>query len=248
MRKMRFGLTVFAFILMGSLYADIAATPPAKQQTESISKGKLQNFDLKKVYGSSPVIYSILLIMSTGALAVWLYTQATFRLKEIMPETFLIELRRQLAEKKFDDAHKLCTMQPNLLASIMSVGLSTRKFGAQVMTDAMKSEGKRVAATFWQRLSILNDIAIIAPMLGLLGTVIGMFYAFYDVNRSVDSINAVFDGLGISVGTTVIGLVVAIMTMILATTLKYRLIQNFSTVENEALALSVRIEANEPRP
>jgi biopolymer transport protein ExbB len=243
MKLIRIGLLVFAFSLIASLSAEVKRTAPPKiEQRVPAAKGKLQNFDLKKVYASSPVIYSILLIMSSSALAIWLYTQATFRSKEIMPREFVDQVRFHLNEKKFDDAQLLCQQQPSLFASIVSVGLTTRKLGPQVMTDAMKSEGKRVAAVFWQRLSILNDIAIISPMLGLLGTVIGMFYAFYDVNRSVDSINAVFDGLGISVGTTVVGLVVAILSMILATTLKYRLIKNFSMVENEALAMSVRIE------
>lgn len=240
MKAFRISLLIFAFAALGSIYANEATAP----KTENPAKGKLQNFDLKKVYASSPVIYSILLLMSTSAVVVWLYTQATFRPKEIMPQDFVDLLKQKLNEKKFDDAYELCQKQPNLFGSIIGVGLTTRKFGPQVMTDAMKSEGKRVAAAFWQRLSILNDIAIIAPMLGLLGTVIGMFYAFYDVNRSVDSINAVFDGLGVSVGTTVVGLIVAILSMILATTLKYRLINNFSVVENEALAVSVRIETN----
>ncbi len=244
MRRIQTLLLVFSFALLASLSAEEkSATPPKIEQRAPAVKGKLQNFDLKKVYGSSPVIYSILLLMSSSALGLWLYTQATFRSKELMPEEFVEQLRLHLNEKKFDDAHLLCQQQSNLLASIVSVGLTTRKMGAQVMTEAMKSEGKRVSSSFWQRLSILNDIAIISPMLGLLGTVIGMFYAFYDVNRSVDSINAVFDGLGISVGTTVAGLVVAILSMILATTLKYRLIKNFSLVENEALALSVRIDS-----
>ena len=68
-----------------------------------------------------------------------------------------------------------------------------------------------------------------------------MFYAFYDVNRSVESINALFDGLGIAVGTTVVGLIVAILAMLFATTLKYRLVRSLSLVENEALALSTWI-------
>jgi biopolymer transport protein ExbB len=105
----------------------------------------------------------------------------------------------------------------------------------------MKSEGKRAGAAFWQRLSLLNDIVVIAPMLGLLGTVIGMFYAFYDVNRSVESINALFDGLGIAVGTTVMGLIVAILAMMFHTTLKYRVVSALSLVENEALTLSALI-------
>jgi len=123
----------------------------------------------------------------------------------------------------------------------MSSGLTSRKLGTQLMLDAMKSEGKRSSTPFWQRLSLLNDIVIIAPMLGLLGTVIGMFYAFYDVNRSVESINSLFDGLGIAVGTTVMGLIVAILSMVFYTTLKYRIIRILSLVENEAITLSTLI-------
>lgn len=241
MKHVRFSIFILMFTLMGSIYAEGKNIPIKQEQAVQKSKS-LQNFDIKKVYSSSPVIYSILLLMSSSAIVLWLYTQATFRSKELMPKNFIDELRLHLQEKRFEEARNLCEKENNLLSSIVAVGLITRKHGAQVMTDAMKSEGKRVAATFWQRLSILNDIAIIAPMLGLLGTVIGMFYAFYDVNRSVDSINAVFDGLGVSVGTTVMGLIVAILSMILATTLKYRLIKIFSVVENEALAMSVQID------
>ncbi len=238
---MRLSFLLFAFVLVAPLGAEQKVASPPKVEQKS-TRPKLESFDINKVYRSSPVIYSILLLMSCSAVAVWLYTQATFRTKELMPKTFVENLKRSLEEKRFDDARALCQADPNLLASIVSAGLSTRVHGPQVMVDAMKSEGKRVAAPYWQRLSILNDIAIISPMLGLLGTVIGMFYAFYDVNRSVESINAVFDGLGISVGTTVVGLVVAILAMILATTLKYRLIQSFSLVENEALSMSIRID------
>jgi biopolymer transport protein ExbB len=245
MKALRITLLIYSFSFLTPLFATQAPPPPKIEQAASTTP-KLRTFDLKKVFSSSPIIYSLLLLMSTSAVSLWLYTQATFRPKELMPQNFIDELRLHLENEKFDEARTLCRANPNLLASIVDVGLSTRKLGPQVMIDSMKAEGKRVAARYWQRLAVLNDIAIIAPMLGLLGTVIGMFYAFYDVNRSIESINAVFDGLGISVGTTVIGLVVAILSMILATTLKYRLLKNFSLVENEALALSVRIETTQP--
>ena len=74
-------------------------------------------------------------------------------------------------------------------------------------------------------------------MLGLLGTVLGLFYAFYDLNRSMESISALFDGLGISVGTTVAGLLVAIAAMMFHSMTKYRLIRQLNQVENEAAAL-----------
>jgi biopolymer transport protein ExbB len=201
-----------------------------------------QVLDLKKVIGSSPLIYAVLSLLSIASLTIWIYTLATFRAKEVMPPSFLKNVQNLLELRQFDKAKEFCKLHPNLLASLVSAGLTTREFGPQVMIDSMKSEGKRVSTPLWQRLSMLNDIALVAPMLGLLGTVIGMFYAFYDVNRSIESINALFDGLGIAVGTTVVGLIVAILAMIFATTLRYRLVRNLSLVENEALALSALIK------
>jgi biopolymer transport protein ExbB len=111
-----------------------------------------------------------------------------------------------------------------------------------MMIEAMRAEGKRATISFWQRIGILNDIAIIAPMIGLLGTVLGMFYAFYDINRSIESISTLFDGLGVSVGTTVAGLVVAILALILHSTAKYQLIRALATVENEAQSIATQID------
>lgn len=201
-----------------------------------------QLIDLKKIFSSSPLIYAVLALMSVASLTLWIYTLATFRPKDMMPESFRQELRSLLLKKEFEKAKVFCDSQPNFLSSLIAAGLLTKEFGPQVMIDAMKSEGKRISTPFWQRQSMLNDIALVAPMLGLLGTVIGMFYAFYDVNRSIESINALFDGLGIAVGTTVVGLIVAILAMIFATTLRYRLVRNLSLVENEALALSSMIK------
>jgi biopolymer transport protein ExbB len=199
--------------------------------------------DLKKVFTSAPIIYSLLSLMSIGSLSIFLYSLAGFRTKDILAEGFVMELKECLRTSRFADAEALCSEQKNMFSSIISAGLRARGNGAQLMIDAMKSEGKRTSANLWQRLSLLNDIVLIAPMLGLLGTVIGMFYAFYDVNRSIESIIALFDGLGIAVGTTVVGLIVAILSMVLYTTLKYQLVKTISHVENEALILLPLIEA-----
>lgn len=197
-----------------------------------------QLLDVKSIFSAAPVIYTLLFMMSIASMGIWLYSLITFRAKDVMPEGFRKELRALLEQEQFDQAQRLCTLKDNLLSSLLKTGLTTRKMGPEIMVDAMKSEGKRASSAIWQRLSLLNDIVVIAPMLGLLGTVIGMFYAFYDVNRSIESINALFDGLGIAVGTTVVGLVVAILSMIFHASLKYRILRTMSLVESEALALS----------
>lgn len=201
--------------------------------------------ELKKVFEASPLIYSSLLLMSVIAMSLWLYTLATFRPKQVLPAALADELRDLLQNEKWEQAKEVCKNSPGPLTSIVMAGLQTRNLGVQVMIDAMKTEGKRVSTPFWQRLSLLNDISIVSPMLGLLGTVIGMFYAFYDVNRSVESINALFDGLGVAVGTTVLGLIVAILSMLFSTTLKYRFIKTLSYVETEALSLSTLMPKEE---
>lgn len=233
-----------SLFLLGSLQAVLYADAPAAPQEVLLitEPAKAQLFDLFKVFSSAPVIYTLLSLMSVSSLVIWLYSLATFRSKEIMPPVFRDQLRTLLATEQYEQAKILCQSQNNLLGLMIGTGLSTRRLGAQVMLDAMKSEGKRASTSFWQRLSLLNDIVIIAPMLGLLGTVIGMFYAFYDVNRSIESINALFDGLGIAVGTTVMGLIVAILSMMFYTTLKYRIVRTLSQVEAEALALGALIE------
>lgn len=208
------------------LFHTLAAESPSSQLV-----------DIQKVFSSAPIIYSVLFFLSISSFVICLYTLATFRPKDILPRNFIEELRDHLQKRRFDEARELCTVN-KLFGSIIATGLSNRRLGAEVMIESMKSEGKRVGSPIWQRLSLLNDIVIIAPMLGLLGTVIGMFYAFYDVNRSIESINALFDGLGIAVGTTVAGLIVAIIAMIFYTSLKYRITRTLAEVENEALALS----------
>src|SRR3989344_2496474 len=228
------GLILSLAPMQAGLFAD--APLPKKELT-----AEAQLLDLKKIFGAAPLIYPLLSVMSVASMAIWLYSLATFRSKDICHDPFANELQNLLASGRYDAAETLCSKQDNLRSSLMEAGLITRKFGPQVMHDAMKSEGKRASTAFWQRLSLLNDIVIIAPMLGLLGTVIGMFYAFYDVNRSIESINALFDGLGIAVGTTVMGLIVAILAMIFHTTLKYRVVLTLSQVENEALTLSALI-------
>ena len=146
-------------------------------------------------------------------------------------------------EKRYDMAFENCTRARHFTASILASGIASRGHGHQVVMEAMQTEGKRCGVTLWQRISLINDVAVISPMLGLLGTVLGLFYAFYDVNRSPDTLASIFDGLGIAVGTTVAGLIVAILAMIFYATLKFRVIHLLNTLENETVSLGHLIEA-----
>lgn len=198
--------------------------------------------DLKQAFEGSPIIYSLLFAMSVLAVGVWLYSILSLRSSASVSQTFVKNLKNKLNSNNFDEALSLCQETDNLFSKMLSSGINSRRHGLPVMIEAMKAEGKRASIAFWQKIGLLNDIAIIAPMLGLLGTVLGMFYAFYDVNRSIESVSTLFDGLGISVGTTVAGLVVAIIALFLHSTAKYRLVRALALVENEAQGLATLID------
>ena len=195
-------------------------------------------FDLVKVFQGCPIIYVLLLAMSVAAFVIWIYSMLTLRLSSMMPNVFIRETKRLITTHRYDAALKKCQAEPNFSALIIATGLAARRHGPQVMMDIMRSEGKRRSNGLWQRISFLNEIAAVAPMLGLLGTVIGLFFAFYDSNRSSESIMALFDGLGIAIGTTVAGLIVAILAMVFQVILKFRVVRILNRIENEALSIA----------
>ncbi len=160
----------------------------------------------------------------------------------MMPEEFTALLRRYLAKKEFDEALEYCKSEKNFASSIMVGGLAARNHGTQIVMNVVRSEGRRAGNIVWQRIALLNDIAVIAPMLGLLGTVLGLFFAFYDTSNTTENISSIFDGLGIAIGTTVLGLIVAILSMIYYTSLKYRVVNLLNSIESESLELVSLIE------
>ncbi|MBI3236361.1 MAG: MotA/TolQ/ExbB proton channel family protein [Chlamydiales bacterium] len=198
--------------------------------------------NLEQAFQGSPIIYSVLLGMSALAFCIWLYSILSMQRSVRIPSTFIKNVKNKLSSNHFDDALALCTHYENLIGKMVASGIQSRRHGLPIMIESMKAEGKRASVHFWQRISLLNDIAVLAPMLGLLGTVLGMFYAFYDVNRSIESVSTLFDGLGVSVGTTVAGLLVAILALILHSIAKYRLVRALATVENEAQSLATLID------
>lgn len=207
--------------------------PPAIFQVEGEEKPVGIQVNFSQAFRASPFIYSLLFALSVGALGIWLYTAFLLNRISQVPLTFVSHLQDRLNSNHFEEAFFLCSQHSHIYGKMVGAGILSRKHGLSAIAEAMKGEGKRVSIQLWQKIGLLNDIAIIAPLFGLLGTVLGMFYAFYDVNRSIESVSTLFDGLGVSVGTTVAGLFVAILSLILHSTAKYRLVRALANAESQ---------------
>lgn len=198
---------------------------------------KARSLDLLQVYQAAPWIYGILLFLSVTSLALWLYSLISWRVSDMMPKEFLNRIKQMIIERHFEAALGFCQQETNFSSDILAAGLNARKHGPQMMLETIQTEGKRSANSLWQRISLLNEIAFIAPMIGLLGTVLGLFFAFYDTSQTAENLTAIFDGLGIAIGTTVAGLIVAILAMAFSSILKFRLVRLLNTIESELSAL-----------
>ena len=189
--------------------------------------------NFRQVFTGAPIIYSVLLLLSVASFTIWIQSFFSLQKQKNLPGNMVEEIKASLSRKQFDDAIKMARSSPTILGKMLASAIVHRSEGLTAMLELTKSEGKRASVSLWQKMQLLSDVAVIAPMIGLLGTVVGMFYAFYDLNRSSESVMKLFDGLGISVGTTLAGLIVAILAMAFYSLTKFRLIKILNHAENE---------------
>ena len=101
------------------------------------------------------------------------------------------------------------------LGEIFAAGLANAKHGRAVMKDAMEDAGNKVAHDMGRFLSTLGTIATISPLLGLLGTVLGMIDVFTEIMVSgTGNAGVLAGGISKALITTASGLTVAIPAMI----------------------------------
>ena len=147
------------------------------------------------------------------------------------------KLRKRVAEQirlgEIRAAAKMCEGRDELLARVLYAGLKMADHDRYVIQESMESEGERGATELWQKISYLNNIGVIAPLLGLLGTVWGMIGAFGAIaldNAQVKTINMAYY-VSQAMITTVGGLVIAIPSLLVYYYLRGRVLKVVSRVE-----------------
>lgn len=100
------------------------------------------------------------------------------------------------------------------LAQVFAAGLKHVKSTSQVMKEAIDETGRAVAHDLERFLTTLGTIASISPLLGLLGTVIGMIEIFGSQTPSGGNPIVLAHGISIALYNTAMGLIVAIPSMI----------------------------------
>ena len=181
----------------------------------------------------------VLLGMSVIALAVIMYLLVAHRRAAIAPAALLSDVLNALHNDNAAEAKRLCERSGTALADIALAGvLAVTMPGATLerVNAAVETAGAHVAGRMSATVEYLLDIATIAPLVGLLGTVLGMFKAFSGVANDIASAKPVVLAQGVSqaIITTVFGLVVSIPVLAAYAFFRRRVARRTDELENAA--------------
>ena len=161
------------------------------------------------------MILMVLFALSVAA-AYQVFDQVmTLRRSEILPDGVSDVVRQALLTGRPAEADAGCRRQPSVLSVVLLSGLSELEFGWREVEKAVEDSLAQQAARLMRRIEYLSVIGNIAPMVGLLGTVTGMIFAFQQVatTRGAAGAGDLAEGIYQALVTTVGGLVVAIPSL-----------------------------------
>jgi len=156
-------------------------------------------------------MWPILVCLVLG-LAIFLERLVSLNLADINTRKFIVKVKDALEQGGVDAALEVCAKTRGPVASIFQAGLLRVNEGIEAVEKAVISYGA-IEMSFLERGLVWISLFIsIAPMLGFLGTVIGMVQAFDAIERAGDiSPSLVAGGIKVALLTTVFGLIAAII-------------------------------------
>ncbi len=152
-----------------------------------------------------------IMLFSIMAVAVFLERIWRLRKKKILPYEKLRDVEDLVHRQQFAEARAICRQNPSPLAEIGLVGLQYRTASRRVIQEKMEGKGKAAAIEMRRGIGLLQTIASVSPLLGLLGTVEGMIKVFNAISAGgVGNPGSLATGISEALITTAAGLGVAI--------------------------------------
>jgi biopolymer transport protein ExbB len=172
-------------------------------------------------------IMVLIILCSVAALALAIEHLVTLRAAVLMPPGLRERVQQQLAAGNLKGAFQACDAQPSFLAFLIRTSLAEAESGWSAVEKALEDATAEQTARLMRRVEYLAVIGNIAPMLGLLGTVVGLLFAFHEVasTQGVARAADLADGIYHALVSTVGGLIVAIPAMAMYAALRNRVDQ-----------------------
>ncbi len=178
----------------------------------------------------------------------YIYFERLFAIRSAVKVTpnFMPQIRSFVMNGKLDGAQQLCIQENVPVARLISKGLSRIGRPLDDINTAIENAGRLEVYQLEKNISILATISGVAPMLGFLGTVIGMILSIFEISNAGGNIDMqlLADGLYTAMTTTVAGLIVGIVGYICFNHLVVKI--NKAVYQMEASSLEFLDLLNEP--
>jgi biopolymer transport protein ExbB len=150
--------------------------------------------------------------------AIYIYFERLFAIKEAskVDANFMNQIKDHVSKGKIDSAQLLCAQANTPVSRLITKGISRIGKPLEDINTAIENAGRLEIYGLEKNVSVLATISGAAPMIGFLGTVIGMILSIFEIANSGGQIDIklLADGLYTAMTTTVGGLIVGIVAYI----------------------------------
>lgn len=183
---------------------------------ESVEK-TLSVIELITTGGTAGMVIILILFVLLIA-ATYIYFERIFAIKAAskVDSNFMNQIKDHVSNGKIDSAQMLCAQQNSPVSRLIAKGITRIGKPLEDINTAIENAGKLEIYNLEKNVSILATISGAAPMIGFLGTVIGMILSIFEIANSGGSIDikTLADGLYTAMTTTVGGLIVGIVAYV----------------------------------
>lgn len=211
MKKIFMFLAVIGLITISAQYAAAQTPDPASDLTVQQETPIHQQLKTKFIEGGAGFMSTVLMCLIFG-LAIAIERIIYLNMANTNTEKLLNKIKEAYSTGGAEAAKDVCRNTRGPVASIFYQGLLREKEGIEIVEKSVVSYGSVQMSQLENGLSWIQLFISIAPMLGFMGTVIGMIQAFDAIEAAGDiSPNLVAGGIKVALITTVFGLITAII-------------------------------------
>jgi biopolymer transport protein ExbB len=206
-------------LLSASLVAqDPGAAAPAEQESFVI-----QLFQ----YKNCGTVGYLIVVMSIVATALIIENFISITREKLAPPDLLGQIEAFFNEDDFEGAAQQCESTRCYLTNVIGAGLAKREHAFETIQAAVREMQTEESVKLFQKIGWLSLISALAPMMGLFGTVTGMFFTFSAIAAAGGSVSPaqLASGIKMALITTIFGLTVAIPVGVMFFTLRNRVIR-----------------------
>ncbi len=179
-----------------------------------------------------------ILLASVIAMAIILERLWTLKPSRVTPKNTLPQVWKWIKSNSLDNRKLEQLKSESPLGEILAAGLSNARNGREIMKESIEEQAAKVIHDLERYMNALGTIAAIAPLMGLLGTVIGMIDVFTVIMlEGTGNAGVLAGGISKALITTAAGLTVAIPALIFHRYFTRRVDELVVTMEQEAVKL-----------